>query len=70
MADDGSRATSPGPGMSGQERPTIYHGVKAENDAFRAFVLYKNQSVDVGLYPTAQDAARAYDRKVVGGGKR
>lgn len=59
-ADDGGRAASPGVG----ERPTIYHGVKAENDAFRAIVIYKNQAVDVGLYPTAEDAARAYDRKV------
>ncbi|CAN0601823.1 unnamed protein product, partial [Ectocarpus sp. 12 AP-2014] len=40
-----------------------YQGVKAENDAFRAFVLYKNQMVDIGLFPTAQAAARAYDRK-------
>lgn len=59
-ADDGSRAASPALG----ERPTIYHGVKAENDAFRAIVIYKNQAVDAGLYPTAEDAARAYDRKV------
>lgn len=64
MTDDGSRASSPGPGIPGLERPTVYHGVKAENDAFRAFVLYKNQSMDIGLYPTVQDAARAYDRKV------
>ncbi|CAM9215010.1 unnamed protein product [Sphacelaria rigidula] len=60
-ADDGSRAASPALG----ERPTIYHGVKAENDAFRAIVIYKNQAVDAGLYPTAEDAARAYDRKAL-----
>lgn len=64
MAEDGSRGTSPGPGLPGYERPTLYHGVKAENDAFRAFIMYKNQSVDIGLYPAAEDAARAYDRKV------
>ncbi|CBJ48429.1 Chromodomain helicase-DNA-binding protein, putative [Ectocarpus siliculosus] len=67
--EDGGRSTSPGPGGSGrhhgQERVRGYQGVKAENDAFRAFVLYKNQTMDIGLFPTAQAAARAYDRKAL-----
>lgn len=60
--EDGTRAASPGPGA--QERPAVYHGVKAENDAFRAFIVHKNQTVDIGLFSTADDAARAHDRKV------
>lgn len=68
--EDGGRAGSPGPGGGGrcqgsqQDKVPAFHGVKTENDAFRAFVLYKNQVLDIGLYPTAQTAARAYDRKV------
>lgn len=66
----GGRSGSPGPGggrHQGQDRLPSFHGVKAENDAFRAFVMYKNQTTDIGLFATAQEAARAYDRKVGGG---
>eukprot|EP00904_Undaria_pinnatifida_P001417 jgi/Undpi1/11276/HiC_scaffold_30.g13574.m1 len=69
--EDGGRAGSPGPGGGGrcqgsqQDKVPAFHGVKTENDAFRAFVLYKNQVLDIGLYPTAQTAARAYDRKAL-----
>ena len=66
-----SGRTSPGPGSGrnqgqnqNQDRLASFHGVKPENEAFRAFVLHKNQTLDIGLYPTAQAAARAHDRKV------
>lgn len=66
----GGRSTSPGPAGRPQEQDRLpsFHGVKAENDTFRAFVMYKNQTTDIGLFATAQEAARAYDRKVGGGG--
>ncbi|CAM9267447.1 unnamed protein product, partial [Scytosiphon promiscuus] len=71
--NDGGRSASPAAvgGAAGggrhqvQDRLPTYHGVKAENDAFRASVLYKNQTMDIGLFPTAQAAARAYDRKAL-----
>lgn len=67
----GARSTPLGTGGPGrhqaQDKSPSFNGVKAENDAFRAFVLYKNQTTDIGLFATAQEAARAYDRKVWGG---
>lgn len=79
MEDGGGGGRSASPGLAagrhqgqvpGQDRLPSFHGVKAENDAFRASVMYKNQTTDIGLFATAQEAARAYDRKVAGGGRQ
>lgn len=74
-----SGRTSPGPGagrrqvqnqdlnhgqVQPQDKVPSFRGVKPENGGFRAFVLHRNHTVDLGLHSTARAAARAYDRKV------
>lgn len=50
--------------VQAQDKVPSFRGVKPENGGFRAFVLHRNHTVDLGLHSSARAAARAYDRKV------
>jgi len=42
---------------------TGYKGVQIHHNKFRAVIRFNNKNVHIGLYPTALEAAKAYDAK-------